>query len=179
MSETPILIALFAAIFGAMASGGVQFFISWNSRKHQTEAVLTAIASEVDAICRLIQHQQYAQQAHALANDVKNGNWDGSFITIDIQANYFSVFEGLVSQMGYLKPEQATKIVNFYAYCKSIIDSTRPSGTKPSGDELAIGILAIEKQFIAIQNLGAEIRNFPRKQIEIEALEKKTSLPSP
>jgi hypothetical protein len=74
------------------------------------------------------------------------------------------VYESLAPQIGHLKPEQVAKIVNFYAYCKSVIDSTRPDG--PTGEReydvfVMAGIFSVEALLRAVLALGDEIAKFP------------------
>ena len=91
--------------------------------------------------------------------------WNGQTYIIDIRSNYFSVFEGLVSDLGLLKPTQACKIVNFYTYCKSAIDSTRPDGPHgldPNTAEAAQNMVQVALLLNSIVNLGNEITQFPK-----------------
>jgi hypothetical protein len=155
---------IFAALLGAIAAGGFQMISERRNRAQRREAVLTAICSEVDAICRLIRHQEYLPGLIEVGDKIRAGTWQGESYVIDIRMNYFSVFEGLSIDLGLLEPRQLCKIVNFYAYCKSVIDSTRPDG--PFADaavtnEHAGNMLAVENLLKAILNLGDEIVQFP------------------
>ena len=124
---------IIAVLVGAVLAGLFQTLTDICNRKREAEAILTAIASEVDSICRLIEHQGYLEATQDVANDVSGGLWDGASYVIDIRENYFSLYEGLSSKLGLLDPDQVVKIVNFYAYCKSAIDSSRPDG--PHADD--------------------------------------------
>jgi hypothetical protein len=159
---------IFAALLGAIAAGGLQLIIEQRNRKQRREAVLTAICSEVDAICRLIRHQGYLPALIEVGNKIRDGSWQGESYVIDIRMNYFSVFEGLSNDLGLLYPRQLCKIVNFYAYCKSAIDSTRPDGPFASAEgseEHAGNMLAVESLLKAITNLGDEIVQFPAQPL--------------
>jgi len=158
-----------AALLGAIAAGGLQTISTLISRKKQSEAVLTAIASEVDSICRLIRHQQYLEAVGKIAQDIDNGMWNGTSYIIDIRSNYFSVFEGLVHELGHLKPTQCGKIVNFYAYCKSAVDCTRPDGphaSEPKTDEAAANMVSVARILAIILSLGDEIVQMPKLSLE-------------
>ena len=158
-----------AAILGAFAAGGLQTVLGIIDRQKKSEAVLTAIASEVDSICRLINHQGYLAAVGKIASDVERGMWNGTSYIIDIRSNYFSVFEGLVGELGHLEPKQCQKIVNFYAYCKSAIDSTRPDGPHsgdPSTEEAAANMVSVATLLQGILNLGDEIVEMPKLKIQ-------------
>lgn len=75
-------------------------------------------------------------------------------------------------QSGRLKPDQVTKIVNFYAYCKSAIDSTRHDG--PHADALgttdaAVNMVSVHQLLVAILNLGNEIIQMPKNSIKYQS----------
>lgn len=153
-----------AAILGALLGGAFQTIVSVRERRRQTESVLTAIASEVDSICRLIRHQGYLEAIGKIAEDYRRGMWNGQTYIIDIRSNYFTVFEGLVPQLGLIKANKASKIVNFYAYCKSAIDSSRPDGphaADPKTEEAAQNMASLAAILEAILSLGDEIVQFP------------------
>lgn len=159
---------LIAAAIGAIATGAFQILTNHLEKRKRAEVVLTAISSEVDAICRIITTQGYQETIGKIASDVQRGMWNGQIYIIDIRSNYFAVFEGLVSDLGLLKPIQACKIVNFYVYCKSVIDSTRPDGPHaldPSTPEAAQNMVQVALLLHSIVNLGNEITQFPKLPI--------------
>jgi hypothetical protein len=152
-------------LIGAIISGAFQLGFKILDRKREAETILTAIASEVDSICRLIRHQQYLEHVSAAAQAIRNETWDGKSLIIDVRENYFSVYEGLAAKLGMLRPCDAAKIVNFYAYCKSLIDSFRidgPTGQSNHDPYVAAGILSSEALFTAVLNLGGEIVKLPK-----------------
>ena len=167
-----------AAIFGALLAGGFQMFVDIFNRLRQTESVLTAIASEVDSICRLIRHQQYLEATEKIAEDFSRGMWNGTSYIIDILANYFTVYDGLVSELGKIAPQKVSKIVNFYAYCKSVIDSTRPDGPHagvPNSLEAGQNMVSVAALLRSILTLGNEIVQFPARSITDPTLVKNTT----
>jgi hypothetical protein len=155
-------------LVGAVISGAFQFGFNVHDRQREAEAILTAIASEVDSLCRLIRHQRYFEHITAAANAIRSGSWDGKSFVIDVRENYFSVYEGLAAKLGMLRPADTVKIVNFYAYCRSLIDSFRSDGPAVQADDpyLAAGILSSEALFVAVLNLGAEIVQLPKLPIQ-------------
>ena len=159
---------ILAAILGALLAGGLQTVLAVFDRRRLAESVLTALASEVDSICRLVRHQGYLEAVTIVAGDIQKGMWNGTTYIIDIRSNYFSVYEGLVSQLGQIQPRQASKIVNFYAYCKSAIDSTRPDGPhagEPNSVEAGQNMVSVAALLHAALTLGDEIVQFPRQSI--------------
>jgi hypothetical protein len=158
-----------AALIGVIAAGGIQTITSLRNRKRQSEAVLTALSSEVDSICRLIRHQGYLEAVGAIANDIERGMWNGTSYIIDIRSNYFVVFEGLVHELGHLQPMQCAKIVNFYAYCRSAIDCTRPDGPHaqhPRTQEAAENMASVAVILQTLLQLGDEIVQMPKLPLE-------------
>jgi hypothetical protein len=154
-----------AAILGALAAGLLQTIVSIRDRRRETESTLVAIASEIDSICRLIRFRQYPQYVSSILEESVAANWPVTTVVIDIRSNYFSVFESLSHNLGRLKPSQAAKIVNFYAYCKSTIDSTLPDGVMADNEnkELAIAHLRQVIQLLdKVLRLGDEIVQFPK-----------------
>lgn len=157
-----------AAIAGAVAAGLFQLVDRILSRRRRSEAVLVAIAAEVRSILDLIEHQRYLEEVSAQAKAIRAGIWGEHTLIIDIRSNYFSVFDSLAADLGLLKPHQIRKIVAFYAFCKSTIDSTRPDGphvTAFDKDDKANNILGLEGLLLAIIQLGNEIVQLPRQTI--------------
>jgi hypothetical protein len=163
-----MITSILLILVGAIISGAFQLGFNVRDRTHEAETILTAIASEVDSVCRLIRHQQYLEHVSAAAQAIRNGTWDGKSLVIDVRENYFSVYEGLAPKLGMLRPRDAAKIVNFYAYCKSLIDSFRVDGPAAQTDRdpyVAAGILSSEALFAAVLNLGSEIVQLPKLPI--------------
>jgi hypothetical protein len=159
---------MFTAIIGILVGGLVKVVVDYLERQRQSESTLVAIVSEVRTVCELVQHQQYFEAAQEQAAAIRQGNWTGESFVIDTRANYFSVYEALSTQLGLLKPAQITKIVSFYAYCKSAIDSTRPDGPLSLGatpKDAAGNIVALEGTLSAILVLGDEIAQLPKKPL--------------
>ena len=161
-----------AVLVGAILAGLFQTISEIRQRSREAESVLTAIASEVDSITRLIRHQKYHEATGKIADDVSHGMWNGTSYIIDIRENYFATYEGLVEKLGLLKPHQVVKIVNFYAYCKSAIDSTRPDGPHANAAgtlEAAVNMVSVYQLLTAILELGSEITAMPKVTIVDQA----------
>lgn len=161
-----------AVFVGAVLAGLFQTISEICNRRRETEAVLTAIASEVESICRLITHQRYLEATGKIADDVREGIWNGIHYVIDIRENYFTAYEGLIDKIGLLKPDQVTKIVNFYAYCKSIIDSTRPDGPhaeSAGSEEAAENMVSVHQLLVSVLNLGNEVIQMPKNAVKYQA----------
>ncbi|MFM5947755.1 MAG: hypothetical protein ACKOPM_00780 [Novosphingobium sp.] len=160
-----------AALLGAIAAGLVQTWLNFRTRKHETETILVAIAAEVDSVCRLIRVQQYQGAIDAAIQQLQIPNAQPLTVVVDLKADYFTVYSALSSQIGRLKPSHALKIVNFYAFCKAAIDSTRPEGTMVGEARLEIlhGNLQVVALLIdAILRLGDEIVQMPETPIHGE-----------
>jgi hypothetical protein len=154
---------VYAALFGVLAGGFIQTIIACYDRKREAESVLTALAAEVDAICRLVRHRRYLVAIRELLQHVKNGG-EPAYLSIDIRQNYFAVFDALAPKLGMLSPKKAAIIVNFYAYCKSVIDSTHPDGNLSAGarpEDLSLNIVEVERLMTAVLSLGDEIVQMP------------------
>jgi len=159
---------LFAAFIGAVAAGLFGTIERIRERQRNSEAALTAIATEVDSLCELIRYQRYLEAFEQLVADINTGKWDGRVWVIDIRANYFSVYEALAGELGHLQPKHLEKIVRFYAHCRSAIDSTRPDGPAASSEDLdlkSIAIRGMAMQLKLILELGDEIVAFPKQPI--------------
>jgi hypothetical protein len=169
-----------AAIIGAIAAGLFQLADRILARRRRSQAVLVAIATEVRSILDLIEHRRYLQVVSEAADAIREKARGGHTLIIDIRSNYFSVFESLAAELGLLKPAHIRKIVAFYAFCRSVIDSTRPDGphvTTLDEEDKANNIIELEGLLIAIVHLGHEIVRFPRQDIppaiEDEAIAKR------
>lgn len=162
---------IIAALLGVLAGGFLQAVVNFRQRRHEAESILVGIAAEVDSVCRLIRVQSYRATVHEVLGQLQSENPEAMTMVVDIGANYFSVFEALSGQIGRLEPKQVLKIVNFYAFCKAAIDSTRPDGIM--SDEDRISVLLENAQNIdllldAILRLGDEIVQLPRTPIHSE-----------
>lgn len=162
-----------AALLGALAAGLVQTILNLRTRNHESETLLVAIAAEVDSICRLIRVQQYQGAVnHALQELHEDGALPFTII-VDLKADYFTVYNALSSQIGRLRPNHALKIVNFYAFCKATIDSTRPDGIMVDEQRMEVlqGNLQVVSMLLdAILRLGDEIVQLPSTRIHGELM---------
>jgi len=161
---------LLAAFLGAIAAGGFQFFMAWKQRKQDRRSALVAIASEVDAVCRLVQHQHYLESVEGAIQGCLDGTFVGRSLVVDIRADYFTVFNALAPRLGEQEPEHVRDIVRFYAYCKSAIDSLRPDGPHADPDDiepddLLANFVSLRALLKAMLTLGDSIRQFPGEPI--------------
>jgi hypothetical protein len=155
---------VYAALFGVLAAGFIQTIVAYFDRKREVESVLTALAAEVDAICRLVRHRRYLEAARELLEHIKAGGPPVP-LSANIQQNYFAVFDALAPKLGLLEPKHAAKIVNFYAYSKSVIDSLLPDGVLSAGaspDDLVLNVIEVERILTAALFLGDEIVQLPK-----------------
>ena len=162
-----------AALLGVLAGGFVQTLLNLRQRRHEAESILVGIAAEVDSVCRLIRVQGYRATVHEVLDELKSENPEPITMVVDIGSNYFSVFEALSDQIGKLEPKQVLKIVNFYAFCKAAIDSTRPDGIMSDEDRVTVlleNAHNVDLLLDAILRLGDEIVQLPRTPIHSELL---------
>ena len=155
---------VYAALFGVLAGGFIQAIIAYFDRKREAECVLTALATEVDAICRLVRHRRYLEVICQMLQHIEAGE-PPTYLSADIQQNYFAVFDALAPKLGTLRPKQAAKIVNFYAYCKSTIDSMNPDSKligSAQPQELTQNLVEVERLLTAALLLGDEIVQLPK-----------------
>ena len=165
--------SIFLIFIGALATGLLQTVIGILDRRREAESILTAIASEVNAICRLIRTQEYKETVGAICSQIDSGTWDGRTVIIEVRQNYFAVFESLSSKIGLLEASDVNQIVHFYAYCRSAIDSTRPDGIMAgdvSADERISQLRHLFLVFDAILSLGDVISKKPRQDISAEPI---------
>ena len=156
---------IFLLLLGALATGLLQTIIGFRDRRREAESILTAIATEVSSICRLIRIQGYRDTFEEIVRNIDAGEWDGKTAVIEVRQNYFVVFEALSEKIGYLKPDDVRQIVHFYAYCRSAIDSTRPDGLMAGNvdaDERIAQIRHLAMIFQAILALGDAIALKPK-----------------
>ncbi len=159
------------ALLGAIATGIVQTLLNFRTRQHESETILVALAAEIDSICRLIRVQHYQTFITEVVEHLYLDGAQASTVIVDLKENYFSVYNALGSQIGRLRPLDALKIVRFYAFCKSAIDSTRPDGVMVNNDNLALvrANLELVLQLLdAILRLGDEIVQLPKTPIHEE-----------
>ena len=160
-----------AALLGVIAGGLVQTILALRTRRHEAESILVAIAAEVDSICRLVRIQRYQETVAEVIGDLTQPDALATTVVVDIGSNYFSVFESLSDQVGKLDPKQVLKIVNFYAFCKAAIDSSRPDGIM--ADENRVDVLLANAQNLellldALLRVGDDIVQMPKTPIHSE-----------
>ena len=160
-----------AALLGALAAGLVQTILNFLTRKQETETIMVAIAAEVDSICRLIRAQHYQPAVAETLRYLATEGAQPMTLVVDLKADYFTVYNAVSNQIGRLEANHALKIVNFYAYCKAAIDSTRPDGIMV--DEWRMEVLQGNLQVVsmlldAILRLGDEIVQLPKTPIHGE-----------
>lgn len=155
---------IFAALLGALAAGGLQTIVAIVDRRRMRKSTLMAIAAEVQTICALVRHQRYLEGFREALAEIEAGRWDGGSLIMDIRSHYFSVFESNSQNLGILKPDHIVKIVRFYGYCKSAIDSTRPDGPfagEVRGEDAEGNIHSVVAILENILHLGDSIVQFP------------------
>ncbi|MCB5425786.1 hypothetical protein H0274_10985 [Altererythrobacter sp. CC-YST694] len=155
-----------AAILGALLAGGFQTVVSIFDRRREDEAILLAIASEVDALCKLTRLQNYLGEARRIREElVRDPNISYVYL-VDLRSDYFSVYHSLSSNLGRLRAANASKIVRFYSIRKTIIDCTRPDGIaahpipNSNAQEAFDLIVQLLVEFLA---LGDSIVRMPRE----------------
>lgn len=157
-----------AAILGALLAGGFQTIVNIFDRRREDEAVLVAIAAEVDALCRLIRHQEYLSDVRQLLEELEGGESETVNYVVDIRNDYFTVYNALAYQLGRLKPESSARIIKFYAYCKTIIDGTRPDGIAAQQRDKSESILAMRslvELLSVVLELGDHIVQLPKNPL--------------
>lgn len=172
---------ILAAAFGALIVWCFQLFDKMRDRGRQRESTLVAIASEVRTICALIRYQKYLDAFHEQALLIRQGNWSGEFYIIDIRGEYFKVYDANAENLCALSPDHVSKIVGFYAFCQSAIDSTRPDGPHADSgntEDKANNMLGVEGLLRAILALGDEIVQFPKMPLPVMNLWPQSRLPS-
>ena len=160
-----------AALLGVLAGGVIQAIVGHFDRRREAESVLTSLGAEVDSICRLIRHRGYLLAVRALLDHIREGG-AAAHINADIRQDYFSVFNALAPKLGTMSPTNAAKIVNFYAYCKSVIDSVYPDGNlsrDAEAQDLTQNLVEVEKLLTAILVLGDEIVQMPKLSLARQA----------
>ena len=161
---------IFAAAIGALIVWCFQLFDKMRDRSRQRESTLVAIASEVRAICVLIRYQKYLEAFHEQALLIRKGDWNGESYIIDIRGAYFKVYDANAENLCALSPDHVSKIVGFYAFCQSAIDSTRPDGPHANSgntEEAANNMLGVEGLLRTILALGDEIMQFPAMPLPV------------
>lgn len=160
---------LIAGLIGALATGLIGISLSIWDRKRRAVSILTAICAEVDSIVRLIEHRQYLDEVANYIDAISKGEWNGEGLVIDIRSNYFSVYESVCHDIGLVNPKHLWSIVNFYAYCKSVIDDTRPDGPYAiveKSTEHAHRFIQLHSLLDSISNLGNQIRALSPEPID-------------
>jgi hypothetical protein len=125
-----MLTEITAALFGAVAGGGLQAVNSFVERRREARSTLMALATEVGTICALLRANRYLEDVQALVAQIGTPEWEArpAILSVDIRASYFTVFDASAPKLGLLKPHDASLVVAFYQMCKTAIDSHRPDG---------------------------------------------------
>lgn len=154
---------LIAALAGAVAAGVLSLLDRRSERKRKRHATLTAITSEVAAICSLIRENGYHNDLTELASQVHEGRWQDEVQTIDITMNYMFVYESLAGSLGELEASHVEPIVEFYQRARTFIDSTRPNGTLSEGgtpEEREAHVILASQNLNRLIELGSRIVKF-------------------
>jgi hypothetical protein len=157
-----------AAALGAILIWLFQLDDRLRDRAKVRESTVVAIASEVDAICRLVRSKGYLDGFGSEADRIREGTWKGVSFVADIRGDYFRAYEAFLPSLSHLPPRQVSSIVTFYAYCESAIDSTRPDGPMANCDDLddkANSVVDIAEVLRTILRLGDEIVQFPKQRL--------------
>ena len=160
--SSPILAAILGALLGGLSKVVADFFV----RMRERDAMLVAISAEVDALCRLMRYQNYLPDVLSLIDDLEKGSIKTANYIVDIRSDYFTVFNALSCNLGHLKSDHAYYIVKFYAFCKTIIDSTRPDGVAAHARDRSEAIADFRAQAALLQAtlvLGDRIIQFPKR----------------
>ena len=162
---------ILAAILGALLGGGLQIVQTFLDTEDRKKSITIAIGCEIDAILRIIEHKKYLQGIDQAIETCHSGT--AISIIVDVSENYFHIFEGLGEKIGYLDTDFVSKTVNFYSYCKSIIDSTRAGGVSErisNPREALENLTQLRDLLVAAVSLGeqiVQIAGVRKKQLEL------------
>ncbi|MGS1016668.1 hypothetical protein [Allosphingosinicella humi] len=161
-----------AGIFGlggVALGGGLTAIQAYLSRRADAAAVLGALAAEVEAITRLVNHRRYlhlhvseAEQCRALIAQGRGHEMVPGF-QIALQQDYFALFNSLGAKIGLLKPYHADRIVRFYVLAKSATENMLPGSPLVENCSATERLQALESDMALLHVLlilGNEIAGF-------------------
>jgi hypothetical protein len=167
-----VIAEIIAALLGATAAGHISTLVRIYDRRREAESVLVAIASEVDSVCRLIRANRSRELVEEEMLNLYRGGWAGYGVIVDARNNCFNGFESSVPKIRQLRPQQFTKIVNFYAFCKAAIEISRPYSAEYDEDAdnsfIRDNLISLNSILQAILHLGDETVQFPRRSIRAQ-----------
>lgn len=136
---------LIAALAGAIVGGASAWQLARLDQARQLRAFSAAVAAEIHALVGIARSEAYSKLYRQLAGSIRHPDYDGEFdaLTIPSSHNYFSVFEGNVSQVGHLSPLVALRLVSFYQAARAWLDSA--SAANVGGDGTMTRDEAIER----------------------------------
>lgn len=164
-----IIVGAAATLIGILLGGGVRAWEASRNRRLEAEALLSALAAEVEAVTRLIHHRQFIpgmmDTLQSAQLQVAAGNQDdaAAFLVISLKQNYFAVFDASVGKLGLLHPYHADRIVRFYTYARAVQENYDPASPFQAGvtAAAAVEVLQNDLQLLhTVVTLGEHIATF-------------------
>ena len=125
---------LLCIVVGGLLGAGGAITIQWLNNRRTRRATAGAFAGEIGAICSIMRHQRYLEEAQSLLEEVRKSGQPLRAVMYSTQ-EYFSIYHGNSSAIGLLPAREALNVAKFYTQVKSLVDDARPEAPGPKDAE--------------------------------------------
>lgn len=150
------VITVISGAIGVLLGGGIRTIEAYIARRHEQRSVLYALVAEVDSLARIARHRRYLE-AYISGRDgfremvgAGHGEALGSLGVLQVQADYFAVFDALRPKLGLLTPMQSSRIIRFYVLAKTVLENARPDSQWVTGQHPVSELLEVLENDIAV-----------------------------
>lgn len=117
MTTNSLLIPILSATLGALAAGLLRTVLNGLDRSRNRLSILKAFAGEVGILCWIVRHQYHPDRWRLIADRIEHG--EAMRLALDLSENYFVAYENLSREIGHLRADEASVIIEFYTICKN------------------------------------------------------------
>ncbi|MGB3088282.1 MAG: hypothetical protein WBC53_11285 [Phycisphaerae bacterium] len=117
--------SLVSVLVGGLLVMATHWLIYYLNNRRTRRATAGAFAGEIGAICSIMRHHRYLEDAQSLLEEVCRSGQPLRAVMYSTQ-EYFVIYHSNSSAIGLLPAPLALKVARFYTQVKSLMDDARP-----------------------------------------------------
>jgi hypothetical protein len=158
----PALMTLLGVIVGGFVATAGTSWLNRCERKAMRKSIALAFYGEIDAIIAIVKRRNYLESISGLVQFSRTTN-KPVFMVLQIEQQYFEVYQNNVSRIGTLESPLNRLIPKFYTFGKSILEEIKAIQGEAfqtmSPPDQAVRLEDLHQLFVETVNLGLQIQS--------------------
>ncbi|VXC15602.1 conserved hypothetical protein [Pseudomonas sp. 9AZ] len=149
----PVIAAIGGAFIGGVSTFFPTYIIEARKRRHEKDAITTALLSEISALLKIVEHRKYLDSVEEAVAYLKENTEALYKFSVRIPEHYSRVYQFHVANIGIVNPSLAASIIEFHQLIDAVVQDVTLGGpiAETGGDAEAFEeLLAILKSAISI-----------------------------